>query len=219
MSFTPGLLPRRSTDRRFMSASMASDLVYVVPALVDLRPQLLPASNQGQTSKCAAYAMAGWLEYYRWKYMGIAQQIDPDAIYARAKELDGVPHVAGTTLECVLQAAQDLELMAQVDVDSIRDISKGELQQALHRYGVVLAGFRITDKWSAASADGWIAPGGTEIGGHAVVLCGYSQIDTPPWYAFQNSWGEGQGWRGFNRMTPEVFNQQFDYGLVWDFRA
>jgi C1A family cysteine protease len=125
----------------------------------------------------------------------------------------------GPLLKALPLAAQDLELMAQVDVDSIRDISKGELQQALHRYGVVLAGFRITDKWSAASADGWIAPGGTEIGGHAVVLCGYSQIDTPPWYAFQNSWGEGQGWRGFNRMTPEVFNQQFDYGLVWDFRA
>lgn len=191
--------------------------MYVVPALVDLRPQLLPASNQGETPKCAAYAMAGWIEYYNWKYDGITAQIDPDPIYKRAKELDGMPLVEGTTLECALQAAQDLHLISVVDAASIRTVSSTGVQQALHRYGVVLSAFTITDKWWNATADGWLNKGGLEIGGHAVLTIGYSAVDTPPWFAVQNSWGEKQGWRGFNRMTPEMFHQQFDYGLVWDF--
>ena len=216
MSFVPGLLPRRPTDRRFLSAPLSGTAVYVVPATVDLRPQLLSSSDQGETPKCAAYAMAGWLEFYNWKYKGIAQQIDPDPIYVRAKQLDGEPTLAGTTLECVLQAAQDLSLISGVDTASIRYVPAGGVQQALHRYGVILSAFSITDKWSNASPDGWLLGGGMDLGGHAVVTCGYSAVDTQ-WFAIQNSWGESQGWRGFNRMSPATFNAQFNYGLVWDF--
>ena len=214
---TPGLLDRRPTDRRFLAAPLATAATYVVPALVDLRPQLLPASNQGDSPKCAAYAMAGWLEFYNWKYKGITQQIDPDPIYERAKELDGMPSVDGTTLECVLQAAQDLGLIAVVDTASIRHVPLEGVQQALHRYGVILSAFSITDKWWQATPAGWIEPGGLALGRHAVITIGYSTVDTPSWYAVQNSWGDTQGWRGFDRLTPELFKAQFDYGLVWDF--
>lgn len=216
MNFIPGLLPRKPTDRRFLSASLASTTTYVVPALVDLRPQLLSSSDQGETPRCAAYAMAGWLEFYNWKYKGIAQQIDPDPIYRRAKEIDGEPALDGTTLECVLQAAQDLNLISTVDTTSIRHVPASGVQQALHRYGVILSAFSITDQWSSAGPDGWLAGGGVPVGGHAVVTCGYSTLDTA-WFAIQNSWSENQGWRGFNRMTPDMFYQQFDYGLIWDF--
>lgn len=161
--------------------------------------------------------MAGWLEYYNWKYKGVAEQIDPNPIYARAKELDGQPNVDGTTLECVLQAAQDLQLISGVDTASIRYVPAAGVRQALHRYGVILSAFSITDKWSYANQEGWITEGGMNLGGHAVVTCGYSDVDNPPWYAIQNSWSENQGWRGFNRLSPMLFNQQFDYGLVWDF--
>lgn len=196
---------------------MATPATYIVPSLVDLRPQLLPASNQGDSPKCAAYAMAGWLEFYNWKYKGITQQVDPDPIYSRAKELDGVPTVDGTTLECALQAAQDLGLLAPVDATTIRFVTVEGVRQALHRYGVILSAFSITDKWWRAMPDGWLSPGGLDMGGHAVLTIGYSAVDAPQWYAVQNSWGDTQGWRGFNRMTPEQFNQQYDYGLVWDF--
>jgi len=161
--------------------------------------------------------MAGWLEFYNWKYKGSAQQIDPDPIYARAKMLDGEPTQDGTTLECVLQAAQDLNLISLVDTTSIRHVSAAGVRQALHRYGVILSAFSITDKWSSAAPDGWLAQGGLNQGGHAVVTCGYSIAEAIPWFAIQNSWGDSQGWRGFNRLAPEMFNQQFDYGLVWDF--
>ena len=216
---TPGLLAPRTSDRQFLAASMAAPTTYVVPALVDLRPQLLPASNQGDSPKCAAYAMAGWLEFYNWKYKGVTAQIDPDPIYERAKQLDGVPSVEGTTLECVLQAAQDLGLFSAVDTASIRTVTVDGVQQALHRYGVILSAYSVTDKWWRATADGWLSPGGLAVGGHAVLTIGYSAVDTPQWFAVQNSWGEKQGWRGFNRLSPELFQQQFDYGLVWDFHG
>jgi len=163
--------------------------------------------------------MAGWLEFYNWKYHGVAAQIDPDPIYARAKQLDGEPTAAGTTLECVLQAAQDLNLISALNTASIRQVKAAGVQQALHRYGVVLSAFSITEGWGNATPNGWLLNSGLALGGHAVLMCGYSEIDTPSWYALQNSWGEDQGWRGFNRMSPAMFNQQFDYGLVWDFRS
>lgn len=214
---TPGLIDRRDTDRRFTAAALATGATYVVPALVDLRAQLLPASNQGDSSMCAAYAMAGWIEFYNWKYNGITQQVDPEPIYNRAKKLDGVPSVEGTTLECALQAAQDLGLISPVATASIRHVPLEGVQQALHRYGVILSAFSVTENWWRATPDGWILPGGLGMGGHAVIVIGYSTVDTPPWYAVQNSWGEKQGWRGFNRLTPDLFKQQFDYGLVWDY--
>lgn len=215
MKFVPGLLPRRPSDRRFVAASLAS-ANYAVPAMMDLRSQLLPSSNQQDSPKCAAYAMAGWLEFYNWKFKGIAKQVDPDPLYARAKQLDGSPSLAGTTLEAVLQAAQDLGVLSGVDNASIRQVSANGVAQALHRYGVVLAAFDITDRWLDAAPSGWIKEGGLNLGGHAVLICGYSLVDSPQWYAVQNSWGERSGWRGFNRMTAATFNSQFSYGLVWD---
>lgn len=219
MNFIPGLLPPKDTDRRFLSASLAG-MGYVPPVQVDLRPQLLPSSDQGTTPKCAAYAMAGWIEFYNWKYKGIADQIDPDPIYARAKFIDG-NSTPGTTLESVLQAAQDLGLIASSLIGNIRQVTAAGVQQAIHRYGAILAAFEITESWENATPNGWIDMGGLGLGGHAVLLCGYSNIVNPPydepWYGFQNSWGEQQGWRGFNRVKHALFQQQFKHGLIWDF--
>lgn len=219
MSFTPGLLPPKDTDRRFLSASLSGG-GYAPPVIVDLRPQLLPASNQGESPKCAAYAMAGWLEFYNWKYRGIVDQIDPDPIYDLAKHIDGNT-TPGTTLESVLQAALLRGLIPSSAVGNIRQVKLAGVQQAIHRYGVILAAFDITESWENAQPNGWIPAGGLSLGGHAVLLCGYSNVNNPPqdvpWYAFQNSWGEQQGWRGFNRMTHDLFAQQFMHGLIWDF--
>lgn len=216
--FKPGLLPRNSQDRRFLSASIAQES-YILPSHIDRRPELLTTNNQKNTSECGGFAMAGWLEYYRWKYYGIAEQINPHLIYKEAKKLDGSPQTPGTTLEAVLQAAQNLNLISDIDTNSIREISNPiEVKQALHRYGVVLSAFNITDKWIYAQSNGWIPEGGRLIGGHAVITCGYSDVEKPNYFSIQNSWGANQGYNGFNRMTVEQFNDCFIYGLIWDFK-
>lgn len=213
MKFTAGLLPRTTPRRLQLSAAPTS---YVGPAHLDRRPEMLPTSDQGNTSKCVAYSIAGCLEYRRWKRDGIAEQIDPNDIYARAKQLDGMPGQEGTTLEDGLQAAQDLGLMSRVENSLLREVyTFPEVQQAIHRYGVILGAFNIQAGWMAATPDGWIPAGGGNLGGHAVAICGASTLTEPWWVAIQNSWGDAQGWRGFNRMPHDLFLQQFEYGLVW----
>ena len=189
-----------------------------MPAWIDLRPQLLSASDQGSLPQCAAYAMAGIIEFANWKYHDRYEQIDPQPIYSRAKQLDAMPELSGTTLEAVLQAAQELDLMPPLGTERLRTVSTAdEVQSAVHRYGVILAAFQITDQWAFAQKDGWIPDGGRRIGGHAVLICGYHATENPAWIAIANSWGEKQGWRGFNRLNLPTFREQFEYGLVFDF--
>lgn len=208
----PGLYLNK-TNKKSLSAATEG---YFVPVHLDRRTELLPTSNQKNTSKCVAMALAGWLEYNRWKNDGITKQIDPDPIYSRAKQIDEIVG-EGTTLEAGLQAIQDLGLVSANQVNNIRSVSyPGDVKRAIHKYGVVLAAFDATSNWQFANKNGWIEPGGNSIGGHAVILCGYSDIDKIPYFSLQNSWGENQGWRGFNRISQELFVEQFSYGLVWD---
>lgn len=196
---------------RFGKPAALAGASYVVPATIDLRSQLLPSSDQGSTSQCVAYAMAGWIEFYRWKMLGIAEQVDPRPIYHLAKQIDGIAG-EGTTLEAGVEAAARL---GWIKPENVRNVSNlAEVQQALHRHGCILAGFDIDDGWFNAAADGWIKQGAKAFGGHAVLLCGYHVGEN--YVAFQNSWGEGRGWRGFNRVTNDRFSEQFQYGLVWE---
>lgn len=217
MNFKPGLLPRTATAKRH--PLLMSPSGYKPPLHIDRRPELLTASNQGESPKCVGYGLAGWREYYRWKYDGIMEQIDPSPIYDRAKQIDNYPNEDGTSLEAGLQAAQDLGIMSAVAQESIREVTTAfDVKQALHRYGVVLAAFQATDEWSNPDAGGWMKPGGQKLGGHCVLLCGYSDVEVPNYFALQNSWGEEIGWRGFVRMSPEQFQQEFEYGLTWEFK-
>lgn len=213
-SMTTGLIIRGDRLRRKLVA--AAPVTYVTPRLVDLRAQLLPSNNQGTSSECAAFALAGCLEFHNWKREGVAEQIDPYPIYKRAKEIDEMPNVEGTTLEAAVQAAMDLGLLSWLDNAGIREvISADQVKRAMHRSGVLLAAFNITDQWSFADAEGWIPEGGQMAGGHAVCLCSYDQVFSRPYFGFQGSWGN-QGWRGFNRLSPEQFRMQFSYALAFE---
>ena len=214
---TPGL--HIAIERHRLRLRSALRTEGIAPLRIDHRCELLDSSNQGETSQCAAYAMAGVIEYERWKWAGVQAQVDPSPIYRKAKELDEIDG-EGTTLEAVLQAASLLALIPEIAPGSIRVIeSAADVRQALHRYDVVLAGFEIDEGWFHVTADGWIRKGRTPQGGHAVLLCGYAD-DAERWLGLQNSWGsEGYGWRGFCRIAPELFVEQFRYGLVWDYAS
>lgn len=205
----------------FMAALPAA----VVPEHLDRRPEMLPSSNQGSTSRCAAFAMAGCMEWYNWKRFGSTDQIDPNPIYEYAKQIDGMPSQEGTTLESVVRAWNDLGRSPFLDASSVFLVrtspNQNWLKRALHRNGVVLAGFQISEGWRWAEPNGWIPSGpryDTILGGHAVVLVGYDEKEK--WYAVQNSWGEtGYGWRGFVRLTEDQFDYQFMYAVTWDWRT
>lgn len=199
-----------ATDNLLFRAVVAQP----VPARVDHRVACTPSSDQGSTPQCAAYATAGLVEYWRWKLLGVKEQIDPAPIYRRAKMLDGIEG-DGTTLHAAVQAAVDVGLMgAPLNLRTVSKVS--DMQRAVHRYDVVISAFAITDAWSRVAKDGWLKPGGDYVGGHAVLTVGYAD-DDEKWWAIQNSWGDGgYGWCGFLRVAPDQFKQQFKYAVAFD---
>ena len=213
MKFKPGLILEQPLS---VGAVPQGDLSIPVPAHLDVRDQLLPTSDQGSTSLCASYSVAGAVEYWQWKLNGVVKQVDPQPIHNEAKKNDGFPDDEATTIEAALRAVAKLGFLP-IRTETIRMVrTVQEVKQALHRYGVVPAGFTASTNWQHASSSGWIKSGGEYLGGHAVLLCGYSDVENPRWWAAQNSWGDSQGWRGFVRMTPDVFLEQFRYGYVFD---
>lgn len=218
--FKPGLLIENDLARyRYSSFYPGAGADQEIPEAVDYKRQMLPTSNQGNQPRCAGYAMAGIIEWWNWKFNGIKRQVDPDRIYELAKAIDGQPNQEGTTLEAVVQAAVKLELIP-IDLSTLQTVRQVNARRALHKHGVLLSGFIITSGWERAKADGWIEDGGGYLGGHAVVTIGYSDVDNPKWVGVQNSWGDSQyGWRGFCRMSPEQFNNEFLYGLTWEYRS
>ena len=198
-----------ATTRRLLAGG-----ALVVPRRVDNRSLLLRTSDQGSTSECAAYAMAGVIEFERWRDLGVYEQVDPHPIYQLAKEIDA-DNQPGTSLNSVLQAAEDLGLI-RVIKDLVVVDDANAMMRAVHRHGVLLAGFEIDDGWMDVRPDGWITQSFGQTGGHAEVICGFDQDED--WVGCQGSWGdESYGWRGFVRMHFDLFRKQYRYGLTWDY--
>lgn len=214
-NFVPGLIPRQPTDRAFLaSATIQGGGQVIVPSWIDYTSQLLTASDQGQTSTCVAEAVCGLIEWDNWRTRHVYQQLDQMPLYHRAKLIDGMPGVEGTTLAAGIQAAQDIGYMQTLGADRIRNVATAnEMEQALHSYGPVITAFQIDESWMSVGGDGWIKGGGARLGGHAVVVCSYDRSEVVPFFGLANSWSRRAGWDGFMRMSYDVFNDQFDGGL------
>lgn len=165
--------------------------------------------DQGRTPKCAAYSASSLAENILWRKTGVLPtDIDPDALYAYAKSVDGDPNGDGTSLTAVGQA-----LLAKGIFDktkcAVRTIfSPFDVRAAVHRYGCCLLGLNITDEWYRGNTEitSVTAP---QVGGHAVMCPGYDQDG--PWV--QNSWGLNWGQNGFAHISWRAFNRQFMYGM------
>jgi hypothetical protein len=213
--FTPGVILKHDLSK-FRYPVLRSSNTSGKPEHEDYRAEMLKTDNQGASSMCAAYAMAGCIEWWNWKQYDLVKQIDPKPIYETAKRLDGFPDEEGTTLEAVVRAAFELDLM-DIDIASLQVVRLEDVKRALHKHGPMLSAFTIHEGWQKAAADGWIQDSGDVLGGHAVVLTGYSTVELPNYFSLQNSWGDAMyGWKGFARMAPAQFAKEFAYGLVWE---
>lgn len=220
-NFKPGLSLVRPKRPLLFGANglAAAEQQVVTPVGLDLRTQMLESNTQGYTNYCASYALAGMIEFLRWKLTGFPVQIDPNPIAHRADEIDGIRD-DGTTLEAAVQAAQDLGLIDKVESEKIEIVTSFvEAQRYMHKYNMpILSAFQIDQGWGSPDANAWISPRGGILGGHAVLTVAYSlnSKKEPPWIGIQNSWGKTYGWNGFARMSPESFEQWFCFGLVWN---
>lgn len=226
-NFRPGCKLHYGTRRALYGATAdGRPRDVTVPAIQDLRDKLLRTDDQGTTNYCVSYALAGLIEYVRWKQTGITTTVDPLPIARLADEIDGVTR-DGTTLETGLQAALELRLITPAEYSSFEGVNNlTEAQRAMHQHGVpILCGLAIDDGWLHARKDGWVQRGNVQLGGHAVLMCyasnrniQYGSQNDPPCIGFQGSWGEDDGYYGFNRTPLDLAADQFDYGLVWTTR-
>lgn len=190
---------------------LIKEVKFVAPRKIDFRDMCLQSSDQGQTSQCAGFATAGFVEVQNWKVKHYPEQVDGPAIYKEAKIIDGNGG-EGTTLGSAAKAALNLNLYGGKIVyvnNSIDDV-----KFAIHQYGVAVAGFLITNEWNEVEkATGFIrdlGTGATKRGGHAVLICGY---DDNGCY-IQNSWGESWGIYGFGILRWRQFSEQLMQSLV-----
>lgn len=205
-------IPKELKRSRLFSAARN----FQAPKELILTGYCVPADDQGAKPWCAAYAAANYAENLLWRKRGFHVELDPAPLYQYAKTVDGNPSEDGTYLECTLQA-----LLKYGHFDStickIKTVggsvfgngsALNDVKYAIHRYGVVMAGFNITDEWYNP-AKGVVRGGGgyAEQGGHAVLIVGYDEDGV----IIQNSWSGNYAHDGFVYLTNRAFGEQFMY--------
>jgi hypothetical protein len=213
--FVPGALKVPKSLLKKHAFRAAGD--FQAPKELILTGYCVPADDQGEKPWCAAYAAANYAENLLWRKRGYHKEIDPAPLYQYAKSIDGDPTGDGTYLECTLEA---LLKYGHFDpsVCKVKTVGGGifgnsgamnDVKYAIHRYGVVMAGFNITDEWYKPSAKGVVCgkDGAKLQGGHAVLLVGYDENG----FIVQNSWGGQYAHEGFVYLTNKAFNEQFMY--------
>ena len=184
---------------------------FLAPSKIDNRDMCLASNNQGTTPKCVGYATAGYCEFQHWKTEHFPQQLDADAIYAKAKTIDGIPGINGTYPWAAIKAAVSLG-MIKGEGKTIQP-TKLDIQFAIHQYGVCIGAFMITEDWNYVEKKTGIirnTPDAKKRGGHGVLICGYNSDGV----MLENSWGENWGNFGFAVLEWAMFERQIDSATV-----
>lgn len=204
--YTAGFLKFEDVSQKLQLGAPAN---FVAPRKLDFRDMCIQTSDQKNTPHCAGYATAGFIEILNWKKNHYPQQIDGNAIYNKAKQIDG-DATPGTTLSASTKAAIDLGLIkgAAQYIGKNRD----QVKFAVHSYDSCIAGFMITNEWNMVNKNGTVSvlTNPVDIGGHAVLICGYD----PDYVYIQNSWGIEWGFYGFCQLSWNQFDKQFMSGAV-----
>lgn len=178
-----------------------------------------PVEDQGAKPYCAAYSASNFAESVLWRKLGYRVEIDPDPLYLHAKTIDGDPTGDGTYLECTLDALLEKGYFDRGtckvktfggSVLGLGSNGLASVKNAIHRYGVCIAGFNITGEWF--NPKGGVIRGAEKSpeGGHAVTLVGYDADGV----LIMNSWGKDYAHEGKVYITNKAFEDQFMYGSV-----
>ena len=190
---------------------------FQAPKTVDLRDYCTQTENQGDKPYCAAYTAAGFAENILWRKNDYVTQIDPVAIYKRAKQIDGDPYGEGTSLTAVLQVLLEKgyfnskECRIQV-IDNVSGF-ENSVKYAIHKFGCCLLACNITEEWYLCGKNKTSITGksyNTSLGGHAILCCGYNEEGV----IIHNSWGEEWGQYGFALITWSALRAQFLYAAA-----
>lgn len=191
----------------------------VSPIKIDNRQLCSVTDQQGSTPHCAGYSICNIAEALIWKKTGKLINLNADQVYAKAKQLDKQADSNGTYLEYAIKAAVELggfgSQSNSINVSFLYNNNETSLEQKIkrlvHKHDFVHAGFAIDDGWyKATDEDCIIKKGSQQLGGHAVLICGYDSTGV----YIQNSWGKSWGSKGFAILPWSLVKQQLIYCCV-----
>jgi len=197
--FQTGLVPSPFDKRDVLTAEIAPD-VKRIPKEIPCPFDLTVVQQVGPN--CVGQSVASMKQYLEAKEK-IWKRFDGDWVYRKCKEIDGIPNVRGTFFRVGLKVAQRYGAKPINEPESeaekykiggyarVEPLTFNELKKAIFLYGVVLLGFRGSNKgWRKAH----IRPprAGERIFGHAVLGISYDEN----YVYFLNSWGLDWGNNG-----------------------
>lgn len=195
--------------------SLKASPMFKAPNIVDSRDLCTVTENQGNAPKCAAYTASQYAENIRWRLNDYPEQIDPNKIYEYAKLVDGMNGGDGTTLEAVAKALLHYSILpgTEANIKIIYKDNLNDIKYAIHKYGVVMTAFNISNGWFNLNASNpvlSVSDRSPSAGGHAILGCGYNNDGL----FIQNSWGKDWGSYGFALIPWNKVADQFMYGAT-----
>lgn len=170
-----------------------------------------PTLDQGQEGACTAFGVAGDMlsSPVRVAEVGGEQVADPFALklYKRIQRLDEIPgeNYVGSTVNAAMKAYRELGL-----IDGwlwCRTVE--ELIQALLQTGPAVIGIPWYDSlYEPRPTDGYMQVSGKPVGGHCILVNGYSPSygKLGEVFRLRNSWGPSWAKKGHGYMRLDAFD-------------
>jgi len=170
-----------------------------------------PVFDQGDSSECVAYSVAGLKRYQAWSKDKQWPSLDVDGFYQACKAVDGSPDTQGTFPRAAMQVLQQTGIKAaDGTVYKIASYSRcasvSDIKVSLATEGPVVVGLHIYDvDWNNLTPGSVIpvqVPPQAE--GHCILFVGYDDLLEA--FQVRNSWGadwgeDGHCWIPYNYLT------------------
>jgi C1A family cysteine protease len=217
-----------------------------LPKFVDLRQHMTSVENQGELGSCTANAIAGAYEYLAKRITGQSYDISRLFIYYLARKFDGCEQEdSGATLRLGMKVLAKYGACSEstwpYDIgtfcnephdDAFQEAAEHLIDEYdridvdLHAMKVCLAegypfvfGSDIFQSFEDLDHRGHVnmpLPSEENLGGHAMLACGYSDKDQV--FLVRNSWGTDWGDKGYCYIPYEYLTNSDLTGDCWTLR-